>query len=158
MNYLKADVIVQYKDASHCEIIEAAERLVEIGKLGTLSRMEEMIEFAKSMNYLKLEIAYCYGMENQAKAIETFLFNEWFDMATVSCSVGGLTQSDLDIVVQNKRVLCNPLGQAEQLIAEKVDFPIIIGLCLGHDILIHKNLNMDFTTLVVNNRKNSNAL
>lgn len=124
MNYLKADVIVQYKDASHCEIIEAAERLVEIGKLGTLSHMEEMIEFAKSMNYLKLEIAYCYGMENQAKAIETLLFNEWFDMTTISCSMGGLSQRDLEIVVQNKRVLCNPIGKLNSLLRKKLTFQL----------------------------------
>ena len=33
-----------------------------------------------------------------------------------------------------------------------VQFTILMGLCLGHDILLQKNLNMDFTTFIVKDR------
>ena len=155
--FVKSEIIEQYKDASHSEIIKAAAELVDSGKAGTLSRIEEIIEFAKRMNYQKIGIAYCYGMEQQAKAIETLLTNEWFDVSAVSCSVGGLKQSEVNAASCIHKVSCNPLGQAEQLNAEKVDLTLVVGICMGHDILLNRNLSMDFTTLVVKDRKFNHA-
>lgn len=152
-SFVKAEILEQYKETSHTEIVKAAAELVDHGKAGTLSRIQEIIEFAKSMNYQKLGIAYCYGMEQQAKAIETLLTDEWFDVSAVSCSVGGLKQSEVNTTSCIHKVSCNPLGQAEQLNTEKVDLTLVVGICLGHDILLNRNLGMDFTTLVVKDRK-----
>jgi len=156
-NFVKNDIIDQYKDTSHSEIVKAAAELVDSGRAGTLSRMQEIIEFAKRMNYQKLGIAYCYGMEQQAKEIETILTDEWFEVSAVSCSVGGLKQSEVNTTSCIHKVSCNPLGQAEQLNAEKVDLTLVVGICLGHDILLNRNLGMDFTTLVVKDRKYNHA-
>ena len=156
-SFSKSEIIDQYQEASHIEIVKAAAELVDSGRAGTLSRMEEIIEFAKRMSYQKLGIAYCYGMEKQAKAIETLLINEWFDVSAVSCSVGGLKQSEVNSASCIYKVSCNPLGQAEQLNAEKVDLTLVVGICMGHDILLNRNLGMDFTTLVVKDRKFNHA-
>jgi uncharacterized metal-binding protein len=156
-SFLRYEIIEQYQEVSHSEIVKAAAELVDSGRAGTLSRMEEIIEFAKRMNYQKLGIAYCYGMEKQAKAIETLLISEWFDVSAVSCSVGGLIQSEVNSASCVHKVSCNPLGQAEQLNAEKVDLTLVVGICMGHDILLNRNLAMDFTTLVVKDRKNNHA-
>ena len=153
----KAEVIDEYQDVSNSEIIRAAAELVDSGRAGTLSRMEEIIEYAKLMKYQKIGLAYCYGMEPYAKAIETLMTNEWFDVAAVSCSVGGLKQSEVNATSCIHKVSCNPLGQAEQLNAEKVDLTLVIGICMGHDILLNRKLNMDFTTLAVKDRKNNHA-
>ena len=156
-SFVKSDIISQYQEESHREIVEAAAKLVDSGRSGKLSRMEEIIEFAKRMNYQKLGIAYCYGMEKQARAIEKFLTDEWFDVSAVSCSVGGLKQSEVNAASCIHKVSCNPLGQAEQLNAEKVDLTLVVGICMGHDILLNRNLSMDFTTLVVKDRKFNHA-
>lgn len=156
-SFFKNEILEQYKEVAHCEIVKAATELVDSGRAGTLSRMEEIIEFAKRMNYQKLGIAYCYGMEKQAKAIEKLLADEWFDVSSVSCSVGGLKQSEVNSASCVHKVSCNPLGQAEQLNAEKVDLTLVIGICVGHDILLNRNLGMDFTTLVVKDRKFNHA-
>ncbi|WP_083878378.1 DUF1847 domain-containing protein [Acetivibrio cellulolyticus] len=37
---------------------------------------------------------------------------------------------------------CNPLGQANILNSSGVQFTILIGLCLGHDIILQENLNI----------------
>src|SRR5665811_77119 len=92
----KTEVIGEYQDISNSEIVKAAAKLVDSGRAGTLSRIQEIIEFAKLMNYQKLGLAYCYGMEQQAKAIESLLTDEWFDVSAVSCSVGGLKQSEVN--------------------------------------------------------------
>lgn len=156
-SFEKAEVIGRYKEAANSEIVKAAAELVDSGRAGTLSRIEEIIEFAKRMNYQKLGLAYCYGMEKYAKAIETLLTDEWFDVSAVSCSVGGLKQSEVNEASCIHKVSCNPLGQAEQLNAEKVDLTLVVGICLGHDILLNRTLIMDFTTLVVKDRKNNHA-
>jgi uncharacterized metal-binding protein len=137
--------------------VKAAAELVDAGRAGTLSRMDEIIEYAKLMKYEKIGLAYCYGMEQYAKAIETLLTDEWFDVSAVSCSVGGLKQSEVNDSSCIHKVSCNPLGQAEQLNAEEIGLTLVVGICLGHDILLNRNLKMDFTTLVVKDRKYNHA-
>jgi uncharacterized metal-binding protein len=153
----KTEVIDEYQDVSNSEIVKAAAELVDSGRAGTLSRIQEIIEFAKLMNYQKLGLAYCYGMEQQAKAIESLLTDEWFDVSAVSCSVGGLKQSEVNAASCIHKVSCNPIGQAEQLNSEEVDLTLVVGICMGHDIILNRNLKMDFTTLVVKDRKHNHA-
>jgi uncharacterized metal-binding protein len=156
-NFIKAEVIDQYHQNYTSEIVVAAAQLVDGGKAGTLSRMQEILEFASQMNYQKIGLAYCYGMENYAKAIETLMVEEGFDVAAISCSVGGLKQSEVNSESCIHKVSCNPIGQAQELNAEKVDLTLVIGICLGHDIILNRNLEMDFTTLVVKDRKYNHA-
>jgi uncharacterized metal-binding protein len=151
------EVIAEYQEVSNKEVVEAAAQLVDSGRAGTLSRMEEIVEFAQTMGYKKLGLAYCYGMEQYANAIETLLAGAGFDVSAVSCSVGGLTQSEVNTASCIHKVSCNPLGQAQQLNAEKVDLTLVVGICMGHDIILNRTLNMDFTTLVVKDRKHNHA-
>lgn len=153
----KSEVIGLYQNQNTREIVKAAAELVDAGRAGTLSRVEEIIEYAKLMKYHKIGIAYCYGMEQYAKALETLLTAEFFDVSAVSCSVGGLKQSEVNDSSCIHKVSCNPLGQAQQLNAEEIDLTLVVGICLGHDILLNRNLKMDFTTLVVKDRKNNHA-
>ncbi len=155
--FKKTEIIDQYQGQHTSQIVKAAAELVDGGRAGTLSRMEEIIEYAKLMKYQKIGIAYCYGMEQYAKAIETLLTDEWFDVSAVSCSVGGLMQSEVNDSSCIHKISCNPLGQAAQLNTEEVDLTLVVGICLGHDILLNRTLNMDFTTLVVKDRKNNHA-
>ncbi len=156
-SFNKSELIEQYRNSSNSEIVKAAAELVDSGRAGTLSRIEEIVEFAKLMNYQKLGIAYCYGMEQEAKVIEKLMADEWFDVAAISCSVGGLKQSEVNSASCIHKVSCNPLGQAQQLNAEEVDLTLVVGICMGHDIILNRNLKMDFTTLVVKDRKHNHA-
>ncbi len=151
----KTETITQYLDKSNCEIIKAAAQLVDGGRAGTLSRIEEIIEFSKTMNYNKIGLAYCFGMEKHSRAIQTIFKEKQLNIIPISCSVGGLKQSEVNTDSCIHKVACNPLGQAQQLNNENVDLTIIMGICLGHDILLQRNLKMDFTTLVVKDRVNN---
>lgn len=42
--------------------------------------------------------------------------------------------------------------QADILNEEQVDLAIVMGLCVGYDILFHKYINIPTTTLVVKDR------
>jgi uncharacterized metal-binding protein len=47
---------------------------------------------------------------------------------------------------------CNPLLQAELLNKAKTDINVIIGLCVGHDMLFTMNSQAPVTTLIVKDR------
>lgn len=156
-NFEKSEVISQYNELITSEIVEAAASLVDFGRAGSLSRVEEIMEFATTMNYKTLGLAYCYGMEQYATALEKLLLEKGFNVSAVSCSVGGLKQSEVNAQSCIHKVSCNPVGQAQQLNEEKVDLTLVLGICLGHDIILNRALKMDFTTLVVKDRKFNHA-
>jgi uncharacterized metal-binding protein len=152
------EVIIDYQEPENQKILQAAASLVDNGKAGTLSRLQETIEFIKSMGYKKVGLAYCYGMEKEAKLLKKLFKAEGIRLRAVSCTVGGINQNEINTSSCIEKVSCNPLGQARELNEEGVDFVIIMGICLGHDILLQRNLKSDFTTLVVKDRIFANAL
>jgi uncharacterized metal-binding protein len=134
------------------KIVQAAAKLVDYGRAGTLSRLQEIIEFSKSMNFQRIGIAYCYGMEKYAALITEILREQGFKIIPVSCTTGGFKQSEVNVNSEIEKVSCNPLAQAEQINNENVDLTISMGLCLGHDILFQKHLKSYTTTLIVKDR------
>ena len=78
-------------------------------------------------------------------------------VSAISCTTGGLAQDQMNEQSSIHKVGCNPLGQTEQLNAEKVDLIAAVGLCLGHDMLLQKQVNAPCTTLVVKDRTCSHA-
>lgn len=155
VSFSKDDVIEKYSDEQ--EIIKAAAKLVDFGMAGTLSRLQEIILFAKSMEYKRIGLAYCYGMEKMVNQIVKYMRTNDLEVIPVSCTVGGIAQNIVNTESSICSVSCNPIGQATQLKNEKVDFAIIAGLCLGHDILFQREIEADFTTLVVKDRVYNNA-
>jgi uncharacterized metal-binding protein len=106
------------------------------------------------MQYKIVGLAYCYGMEQDAIKVHDIFKNKGIKLQTISCSVSGILQDTINKNSCIHKVSCNPIGQAYELNAENVDFVIIMGICLGHDILLQKNLKADFTTFVVKDRVN----
>jgi uncharacterized metal-binding protein len=49
-------------------------------------------------------------------------------------------------------IFCNPIMQAEVLNREKTELNIMVGLCLGHDILFLRYCTAETTPLVVKDR------
>jgi uncharacterized metal-binding protein len=152
-----AEVIIDYQKPQNQKILQAAASLVDNGKAGTLSRLQETIVFIKGMGYKKIGLAYCYGMEKEAKLLKKIFKAVGIRLRAVSCTVGGIRQNEINMSSCIEKVSCNPLGQARELNDEGVDFVIIMGICLGHDILLQRNLKSDFTTIVVKDRVFGNA-
>ena len=139
-------VIEEYHTDDVQRIVNSSARLVDNGKAGQLSRMEEIIEFAKSMRYKKIGLAYCYGMEVQAAGVANYIRNSGLELSAVSCTVGALPQDVVNEESEICNVSCNPLGQAKQLNNERIDMSLAMGLCLN------KYINTPVTTLVVKDR------
>lgn len=149
-------LMATYHLPNNQKIIQAAASLVDNGKAGTLSRLQEVIEFSKNMNFNRIGIAYCYGMELDAALVAQIFRESGFKIVPVSCTTGGFKQSDVNSESSIGKVSCNPLAQAEQINNENVDFTITMGLCLGHDIIFQKQIKSYTTTLVVKDRVHNN--
>ncbi|MFZ4522729.1 MAG: DUF1847 domain-containing protein [Bacteroidales bacterium] len=147
-----SELIRTYHLPENTKIIQAAAQLVDNGRAGTLSRLQEVIEFSKSMKFQRIGIAYCYGMERESALIATIFKESGFKTYPVSCTTGGFKQSEINHGSNIEKVSCNPLAQAGQLNAESVDFTITVGLCMGHDILFNKYIKSYTTTLIVKDR------
>ena len=146
------ELILTYHLPENMKIVQAAAQLVDNGRAGTLSRLQEVIEFSRSMNFQRIGIAYCYGMEIDAALVTTIFRESGFKVYPVSCTTGGLKQSVVNTTSKIEKVSCNPLAQAAQINHESVDFTITVGLCLGHDILFNKHIKSYTSTLLVKDR------
>lgn len=150
--FVPGDVTQRYHEQDAQRIVQSAAELVDDGRAGTLSRLEELVDFIRTQKYQKVGLAYCYGMENDAARMKGYFRERGIVLRTVSCTVGGMAQQAANERSSDPHVSCNPLGQAEQLNAEKTDLVILMGICLGHDILLQRSLQCDFTTFVVKDR------
>jgi len=113
-----------------------------------LTRVEELIEYATMLGYQKLGLAFCVGLWEEARTLTNILMKKGFKVISVACSAGA-TEGEPE---REHRIICNPLMQAEVLNQEHTDLNIMVGLCIGHDILFIKNSKADVTPLVVKDR------
>jgi len=144
--------IDEYENDDNNKYITSASALVDEGRAGTMTRLDEIIEYSRLMGYVKIGVAYCYAMEKEASILRDILVQKGFKPTMVSCTIDGISESRINQSKQKQIVSCNPLGQANMLNKSKVDFVMLMGLCLGHDILLQKNLKADFTTFIVKDR------
>jgi len=121
------------------EVMRVAEiaKSVETEGYRKWPRVRELIEFSKRMGFEKIGIAFCVGLKEETTQLAKILESHGFTLSTVACSVNGG---------------CNPLGQALTLNQQKTELNVIMGLCMGHDILFAKFSEAPITTLVVKDR------
>ena len=118
------------------------------------TRLEELILFSQQMGYEKLGIAFCVGLEKEAELIQKILEQD-FDVYSVCCKVCGIEKSEYGLKKLNPDKYdptCNPLGQAMMLAKNDTQLNIIVGLCMGHDIIFTQNSKAPVTTLIVKDR------
>ncbi len=121
-----------------------------------LTRLEELIEFARQMRFERLGIAFCIGLSDEAKVLHEILSKE-FEVESVCCKVCGVEKREFGLdrlkrEEERHETMCNPVTQAKLLNEKKTDLNIIFGLCIGHDILFSKYADAPVTTLLVKDR------
>ena len=117
------------------------------------TRVEELIVFCRQMGYTTLGVAFCVSLARETNALSARLHEAGFRVVPVCCTVGGMTLADFGVTQAEKpHAACNPLAQAEILNAQQTDVNILVGLCVGHDILFARNSYSPVTTLVVKDR------
>ena len=124
----------------------------------TKTRIVEICEFANRMGYERLGLAFCIGLANEARIVDEIFKNKGFDVVSVACKAGRTLKEELDIGPEDfvmpplKEAMCNPIFQAKLLNAEKTQFNILLGLCVGHDSLFFKYADAYTTVLAVKDR------
>jgi uncharacterized metal-binding protein len=124
----------------------------------TKTRIIEICEFAHKMGYQRLGLAFCIGLAYEAGLVEKIFKSHGFEVVSVVCKAGRALKEELDIdpvdfvMPPLKEAICNPVFQAKLLNAEKTEFNVLLGLCVGHDSLFFKYAEAYTTVLAVKDR------
>ncbi|MCF7876683.1 DUF1847 domain-containing protein [Candidatus Bipolaricaulota bacterium] len=122
-------------------------------------RIVELIELGKKLGMKKIGIAFCSGLSEEAKKIVEILENKEFEVSSVRCKCGNFDKTELGVPKKYKignpkeyEAGCNPLAQAYLLNDVPTDINVIVGLCVGHDMIFTKESQAPVTTLIVKDR------
>jgi len=128
-------------------------------RMAVRPRIKELIEFGKLIHAQKIGIAFCAGMRDEAARIVNILEKAGFTVASALCKCGGTDKTKLNVAKEYKignplkfEAACNPLLQAELLNNAGTDVNVIVGLCIGHDMLFTMSSKAPVTTLIVKDR------
>jgi uncharacterized metal-binding protein len=155
--YGKEDVKKIYVPATVTE--KEAYELVRGVCMAVRPRIKELIEFGKLIRARTIGLAFCAGMRDEAARIVKVLEKSGFTVASVLCKCGGVDKTELGVAKKYKigsaskyEAGCNPVLQAQLLNDVGTDINVIVGLCVGHDMLFTMNSKAPVTTLIVKDR------
>jgi len=122
------------------------------------TRVEDTIAFARLMGWRRVGIATCIGLLDETSRLEEILRAQGLEPVSVCCKVGSVDKEQLGVPDAQKirpgtfEPACNPVAQARILNDVGTDMNVIVGLCVGHDMLFSKHSKAPVTTLVVKDR------
>lgn len=119
------------------------------------TRVRELVEYSRRLKYKKIGIAGCIGLIEESKTLGNILKAAGFQVVLVNCMAGGMPRRKMSLPEGDDgamKIVCNPLMQAEVLNEEKTELNVLVGLCLGHDILFIRHSKADVTPLIVKDR------
>jgi uncharacterized metal-binding protein len=122
------------------------------------TRVEDTVAFAKLMGYRKIGIATCIGLLDETEKLCAILSAQGLEPMSVCCKAGSIDKLELGLAESDKvrpgtfEPACNPVAQAEILNRCGADMNVIVGLCVGHDMLFARHSKAPVTTLVVKDR------
>jgi uncharacterized metal-binding protein len=123
-----------------------------------LTRVEELIAFARRINANKIGIATCIGLMNETKTFVKILDANKIESFTAICKIGSIDKTEIGVDESLKvqtgsfEAICNPIMQARLLNKAKTDLNVMVGLCVGHDALFNKYSKAPVTTLITKDR------
>ncbi len=118
------------------------------------SRLQELINFAHISGFKRLGIANCVAVQPYADKLAELLRAAGFEVFTLGCRDSGLDGSE--IAEDLAGPCCDPISQAEYLNNANTDFNIMVGLCLGHELIFQRHSKAEFTTFLVKDLATNN--
>ncbi|MSM39644.1 MAG: DUF1847 domain-containing protein [Geobacter sp.] len=122
------------------------------------TRVEDTIALAKLMGWKKVGIATCIGLLAETDNLSAILRAQGLEPLSVCCKAGSIDKLELGLAEEDKvrpgtfEPACNPIAQAQLCNRHQTDMNIIVGLCVGHDMLFAKHSQAPVTTLVCKDR------
>jgi uncharacterized metal-binding protein len=132
--------------------------LVEASGYCRLTRVQEIMDFARRCGYERLGIAFCIGLRREAEVFARILRANGFTVDSVVCKNGSHPKESLGIADDEKiepgtfEPMCNPIGQARRLEKAGTQLNVMLGLCVGHDSLFLRHSHAPVTVLAVKDR------
>ncbi|HEX2950599.1 MAG TPA: DUF1847 domain-containing protein [Armatimonadota bacterium] len=152
------EVITLYQEDADVRRMAVAAAEIEGTYYGKLTRVEEIIQFAKRIGAQKIGIATCIGLMQEAQTFAKILRVKGLESYGVICKVGAVDKTTIGIPEELKvqsgchESLCNPVLQAKLLNEQQTDLNVVVGLCVGHDSLFIKYSEAPVTTLITKDR------
>ncbi len=122
------------------------------------TRVEDTIALAKLMGWKKIGIATCIGLLYETEQLSAILSVQGLEPLSVCCKAGSIDKLRLGLNEEDKvrpgtfEPACNPIAQAELCNVAGTDMNLIVGLCVGHDMLFAKYSKAPVSTLVCKDR------
>ncbi len=149
---MKESALKEYRKKSNLKLYRKSSALEAEGYM-KYPRVRELIRLAEEMGWGKLGVAFCIGLSEEAKKLQEVLESRGFEVHSVVCKVGGVGKEEFSLPkLKESDHACNPILQAMVLNGAGTDFNIIVGLCLGHDVLFQVYSEAPTTTLIVKDR------
>lgn len=162
------EIVERYHEPETNRIMQTAAK-VERGTMqpvnGVLTpirpRISEIMAFADLMGWKKIGVAFCLAARDEAIKLTKVLEARGFEVCSIICRSFSMQKREFDIAKEDclksdMETVCNPVYQAELLNEAGTQMNIVIGLCVGHDMLFSKNSKAYVTTLSVKDRMTGN--
>ena len=153
----ESEVLSLYQEGEDAHLARNA-GLVEGHGYCRLTRIEEIMDFARRCGYAKLGLAFCIGLQSEAAVTSRVLRANGYSVDSVACKNGSLPKEVLGLSDEDKvhagefESMCNPLGQARALDQAGTELNLLLGLCVGHDSLFMKHSVAPVTVLAAKDR------
>ena len=140
-----------YAAPEYHAVMRAAYKTILQSTAAKWPRVQEIVTFAHIMGFTKIGIASCISFAHETEMLATLLRDEGFEVVDAMCKIGGLRKSDIGLLEDGRRdgPLCNPAMQADALNNAGTDMNLVVGLCLGYDMLFNRFSKALCTTLAV---------
>ena len=148
-------LLEEYRDEDTRCLMVAASDTARLAFDEHWCRVEETMDFAHRIGVCKIGVAMCSGLLHEGRTLARVLRANGFDVYGAACKAGSLKRSELgvaDSCCDFGAVSCDPLLQARMLNEAGTELNVVVGLCVGHDILFSQRSVAPCTTLVVKDR------
>jgi uncharacterized metal-binding protein len=150
--------ITEYRDDPQKNSLALNSARIEGEGYGQWTRVQETILFARRIGAKKIGIATCVGLLKESQILAKLLEENDLEPVTICCKAGGIDKTEIGLKQEEKILegffesMCNPVAQARILNQTGTDMNIMMGLCVGHDMLFLKEAKAPTTVLVVKDR------
>lgn len=153
------EAVAFYNAADSNVVVRAAASTIAASMKGHWSRIRELVFFAREMGAKRIGIASCIALIPEAELLAQILRDEGFEAVCAICRIGSIRRSETGLQDESEemgqKLACNPYVQADVLNRAGTDFNVVLGLCVGHDMLFTKNSHAWVTTLASKDQSQS---
>lgn len=122
------------------------------------NRIEEIMVYARNMGFKRLGVVFCIGLSEQGEVVSAVFEKNGFEVVSACCMTGGFSSDDVGlseddkIYKEGRQPQCNPVGQALLMNKSQTDLNVMVGLCVGDDVIFIKHSDAPVTILAVKDR------